>query len=88
VEARDDLVRHLEAEFDQELLAEAVQRVQRRVAEHTWEAFRLLTTEDLSGSEVAQRLSLKVLTVFKAKSKVQKMLQDEIALLEKGEEGE
>jgi RNA polymerase sigma-70 factor (ECF subfamily) len=82
VEAGDDLVHRLNDEFDQELLAEARDRVQQRVEPHTWEAFRLTALEALSGAEVATRLGLKVATVFKAKSKVQKMLQEEIARLE------
>jgi len=86
VQARDDLVKHLQAEFDQELFQEAAARVQQRVEPHTWEAFRLLALEGLAGAEVAQRLGMKVLTVFKARSKVQKMLQAEIAELERGEE--
>jgi RNA polymerase sigma factor (sigma-70 family) len=82
VEARDDLLQHLHAEFDQELLEEAVERVKQRVEPHTWEAFRLTAIERMSGADVAVQLNLKVATVFKAKSKVQKMLQDEIKKLE------
>ncbi|HZV03939.1 MAG TPA: sigma-70 family RNA polymerase sigma factor [Gemmataceae bacterium] len=81
VEARDDLVRRLDEEFDQELLAEAAERVRRRVEPHTWEAFRLTALEGLSGAAAAEQLGMKVATVFKAKSKVQKMLQEEIARL-------
>ena len=81
VEARDDLVRRLDEEFDQELLAEAAERVRRRVEPHTWEAFRLTALEGLSGAAVAEQLGMKVVTVFKAKSKVQKMLQEEVARL-------
>jgi RNA polymerase sigma-70 factor (ECF subfamily) len=33
----------------------------------------------LSGAAAAERLGMKVATVFKAKSKVQKMLQDELS---------
>src|SRR5262249_7662269 len=40
VEARDDLARKLEEEYDQELLEAAKVRVQLRVAPQTWEAFR------------------------------------------------
>jgi RNA polymerase sigma-70 factor (ECF subfamily) len=79
VEARDDLVQRLNAAFDQELLEEASERVPQRVEPHTWEAFRLTAVEGLSGAEVAARLSMKVATVFKARSKVQQMLQEEIA---------
>jgi RNA polymerase sigma factor (sigma-70 family) len=82
VEAGDDLVQRLDKQFDQEMLEEAQARVQQRVEPHTWEAFRLTALEGLSGAEAAERLALKVATVFKAKSKVQRMLQEEIARLE------
>jgi RNA polymerase sigma-70 factor (ECF subfamily) len=79
--ARDDLVRRLDAAFDREVLEEATARVRGRVEAHTWEAFRLTAQEGLSGAEAAGRLGLKVATVFKAKSKVQQMLQEEVARL-------
>ena len=82
VEARDDLVQHLNQEFDQELLEEATTRVRQRVEPHTWEAFRLTALDGLSGAAAAERLGLNVATVFKAKSKVQKMLQEAIRSLE------
>jgi RNA polymerase sigma factor (sigma-70 family) len=82
LEARDDLVQRLSAEFDREVLEEAMERVRARVEAHTWEAFRLTAQEGLSGAAVAERLGMKVATVFKAKSKVQKMLQEEVAQLE------
>ena len=82
VEAGDDLVQRLDEQFDQELLAEAEALVQQRVEPHTWEAFRLTAVEGLSGAEVGARLGMKVATVFKAKSKVQHMLHDEIARLD------
>ena len=85
VQARDDLVQLLEAEFDQELLEEASERVRKRVEPHTWEAFRLTAVEGLPGAEVAARLSMKVATVFKARSKVQQMLQEEVGRAEKPE---
>jgi DNA-directed RNA polymerase specialized sigma24 family protein len=67
---------------DQEQLAQARTQVQQRVEAHTWEAFHLTAVEGLSGAEVAERLGLKLATVFKAKSKVQKMLQAEVARLD------
>ena len=82
VEAGDDLVRRLDEQFDQEVLAEAQARVQQRVEPHTWEAFRLTALEELSGAEAAARLGLKVATVYKAKSKVQQMLQEEVSRLD------
>jgi RNA polymerase sigma-70 factor (ECF subfamily) len=82
VEAGDDLVRRLDEEFDQDVLAEAQARVQQRVEPHTWEAFRLTAVEGLSGAQAATRLGLKVATVYKAKSKVQQMLHEEVARLD------
>ncbi len=81
-EARDDLVRRLEEQFDQELLAEAAARVRLRVEPRTWEAFRLLAVENLSGAEAADRLGMKVATVFVNKSNVQKMLREEVRRLD------
>ena len=83
VEAGDDLVRRLDEQFDQEVLAEAQARVRQRVEPHTWEAFRLTAVEGLSGAEAAARLGLKVATVYKAKSKVQQMLHEEVARLDR-----
>ena len=84
VEAREDLVRRLEEAFDLELLEAAEVRVRLRVAPQTWEAFRLLTLEGLPVADVAARVRLQVAMVYVAKSKVQKMLQEEIGKLERG----
>jgi RNA polymerase sigma factor (sigma-70 family) len=82
VEARDDLMELLNEQFDHELLDVAIVRVRLRVEPHTWEAFRLTAMEGLAGAAVADRLRIKVATVFKAKSKVQRMLREEIRRLE------
>ena len=82
VQARDALVDELDEEFARELLDEAMARVRLRVQAHTWEAFRLLAVEGLSGAEAGARLGMKVATVFVARSKVQKMLQEEVRKLE------
>jgi RNA polymerase sigma-70 factor (ECF subfamily) len=83
--ARDDLAARLEEAFDLERLEMAQARVRQRVEPHTWEAFRLTALEGHSGAEVAAALHMQVGTVFKAKSKVQRMLREEIERLE-GEE--
>ena len=82
LEAQTSLVAHLEAEFDRELLDEALARVQVRVSPQKWEAFRLTALEGLSGAEAAARLAMKVATVFTAKSKVQKLVREEVQRLE------
>ena len=80
--ARDDLVERLQAEFDRELLEEAIARVRLRVAPQTWQAFALTALEGLAGAEAARRIPMQVAQVFVAKRRVQKMLQEEIAKLE------
>src|SRR5262245_57730412 len=84
LEAREDLARKLEEAFDLELLEAAKLRVRLRVAPHTWEAFHLIALEGLPVAEVAARVHLQVAMVYVAKSKVQKMLQEEIGKLEMG----
>ncbi len=81
-EVGEDLVQRLNEEFDQELFQEARKRVHQRVEPRTWEAFQLTAVEGLSGAEAAGRLGMKVLTVYKARSKVQTMLREEVARLE------
>jgi RNA polymerase sigma-70 factor (ECF subfamily) len=83
VEAREDLARRLEEAYDLELLETAKARVRLRVAPHTWEAFRLVALEGLPVAEVAAVVQMQVAMVYVAKSKVQKMLQEEIEKLEK-----
>ena len=81
-EAREDLVKHLEEEFDREILEEAMLHVRLRVAPQTWQAFWLTAFEGQSGAEAAQRIPMQVAQVYVAKRRVQKMLQEEVARLE------
>lgn len=81
--ARDDLIGRLDEQFDRELLAEASVRVRLRVEPRTWQAFQLTAIERLSGAEAAERLAINVATVFRARSKVQRMLREEIRKLER-----
>jgi RNA polymerase sigma factor (sigma-70 family) len=82
LEAREDLLKQLDEEFDRELLEEAMGRVRLRVAPQTWAAFRLTVLEGLSGAEAAERIPMQVAQVFVAKRRVQKMLREEVAKLE------
>jgi RNA polymerase sigma factor (sigma-70 family) len=82
VEARDDLVGHLEAEFDRELLDQAIAEVRARVEERTWDAFRLTALDGRPGKQVADDLHMPITAVYMAKSRVQGMLKDALARLE------
>jgi RNA polymerase sigma-70 factor (ECF subfamily) len=88
VEAREDLVHRLGDEFDREVLEEAQSRVRQRVLPRTWQAFELTALQGRSGAEAAAQLGMKVATVFVARSKVQKMLQEEIHKVEGPEESD
>lgn len=72
----------LDREFEKEILERAMERVQQRVEPRTWEAFRLLALEGVSGQEAAQRLHMDRAAVYVAKNRVSKMLQEETARLE------
>ena len=83
VEAQEDLACRLAEAFDQEVLKEAAARVRLRVEPRTWDAFHLLAVEGRSGAEAAQQLRMKVATVFVARSKVQRMLREEVSRLDR-----
>jgi RNA polymerase sigma-70 factor (ECF subfamily) len=74
----DELAEELDREFLREVYEEAQARVQLRVGRTTWQAFRLLALEGKSGAEAAARLKMKVAAVYVAKSRVQRMLREEV----------
>jgi RNA polymerase sigma factor (sigma-70 family) len=82
LEARNDLADRIEEEFDLELLDMARHAVRERVQPWTWEAYRLMAEEGMSGSEAADRLGMLVANVFVAKGRVLRLLQEEIRSLE------
>ncbi len=82
VEARDDLVGHLQAEFDRELLEQAIAQVRARIEERTWDAFRLTALDGVPGKQAAADLQMPLSAVYMAKSRVQAMLKKALARLE------
>lgn len=82
VEAREDLHRRLQEQYDTELTELAILRVRLRVQPRTWEAFRMTAVEGLRGAEVAKRLQMKVAHVYVAKSEVLKTIREEVQRLE------
>jgi RNA polymerase sigma factor (sigma-70 family) len=83
-EARADLARALEDEFDLELLEKATWIVRSQVEPRTWEAYRLTAEEGLSGIEAATRLGMGAGAVYQAKSAVLRRLHEEVSELEQG----
>ena len=82
LEAGDDLIRHLEEEFQRELMDQAMALVRPRLAQRTWDAFRLTALEGVSGAAVAAQLEMKVARVYVAKSEVKEMIRQQIRKLE------
>lgn len=82
-EAREDLARQLDDEFDLELLSKAMQRVESRVEPDTWKIFLMTTREGKDCPECAAELGLKVAAVYHARSRILKMLQEEVKALDR-----
>jgi RNA polymerase sigma factor (sigma-70 family) len=82
LEARDDLVRRLDQQYDLELLEEASRRVRCRVQPRTWSAYELTAVGGVSGAEAAARLGMSIGSVFMAKANVLRMLREEIQELD------
>jgi RNA polymerase sigma-70 factor (ECF subfamily) len=82
VEAREDLVKVLEEQFDRELLEMAMQIVRLRVAPHNWKAFTLTAIDDVPAPEAARQLDMKVARVYAARSMIQQRIKDECERLE------
>jgi RNA polymerase sigma factor (sigma-70 family) len=80
-EAHSDLEKQLEDGFNHELFEMAMNCVKNRVQPDTWKAFHLTAIEGLSGAAAAAKLQIPVGSVFVAKHRVQKMLQEEVRLL-------
>jgi RNA polymerase sigma factor (sigma-70 family) len=76
--ARDELQEQFSDAFDREILEAAMARVRSRVEPRTWEAFRLTALEGLSGAETAGRVGMGIAAAFKAKSKIQRMLREDV----------
>ncbi|MEM6688999.1 MAG: sigma-70 family RNA polymerase sigma factor [Planctomycetota bacterium] len=80
--ARDDLLTRIEKAFDLELVSEAERRVRERVAPHTWLAFEMIERQNCKVDEIAIATGLKVAMVYVARSKVRKMLKEELEVLD------
>jgi RNA polymerase sigma-70 factor (ECF subfamily) len=82
VEAREDLLKRVEEQFDRELLEMAMQVVRGQVAPHNWRAFCLTALNGRSAAEVARQLDMRVARVYAARSHIQQRLREECRKLE------
>ena len=79
----DELARKMEDEYRRELLDQASEVVRAKVADNTWQAYRLTAVENQPAALVAEQLGVKVSEVYVAKSRVLKQLRDVVAELER-----
>jgi len=82
VAAREGLVHAVETAYDRELVDEALRRVRKRVPVQQWDAFRLTALESKSGADASKALGMLVSTVYSSKSKVQKLVREELSRLD------
>jgi RNA polymerase sigma-70 factor (ECF subfamily) len=80
--AGEDLLDRIVAQYDRELLETASRRARERVEPHTWEAYRLLAYDGLSGQEVADRLGIRLNRAYSARFKVQQLIREEFERLD------
>ncbi len=81
-----ELAAAIEAEAAHELLREAEERVKLRVRPHTWQAYFRAVVEERPAATVAQELKMPVSEVYVAKSRVIKMLREEVRKLNPNDE--
>lgn len=80
--ASDRLFAAVEDAWREELLRTAESLVRPRVEPHNWEAWRLSCREGLAAAEVARRLGLEVADVYVAKSRILRLLREEVRRLD------
>ncbi|MEM9368440.1 MAG: sigma-70 family RNA polymerase sigma factor [Planctomycetota bacterium] len=80
--AQEDFAARVEQAYDLEQLELAKESVRERVADHTWRAYELCEQGMLATDAIARETGLQIAMVYVAKSKVIRMLREELAVLE------
>lgn len=84
-DAWSTLIDEIEAAHQWERLRLASQQVRIRVKPHTWQAYHQTVVEGRTPTDVASSLNLPISEVYVAKSRVMKMLRQEVQSLDPGE---
>ena len=77
----NELIRTLESQHEQEVLALAAARVQSRVRPHTWQAYYQTAVLQRPSNVVANELDMPISEVYVAKSRMIARLKKEVAAL-------
>ncbi len=83
--AQVSLEEEFERLFEQQLLEQAMAKVQMRVHPHTWEAFRLMALEGFRGEKAAEQTGMQLNAVYTARSRVQRLVTAELQRLTESE---
>ncbi len=81
-EASAELEQRITSQYEQELLREAQARVKGRVQTKTWNAYHQTAVHQQSPQSVAKELAMPVSEVYVAKSRVIRMLREEVEQLD------
>jgi len=81
-QAFDQLSQLFQRQYEEELIALAGQRVQQRVEKKNWQAYCLYAVQQQKANAVAEQLQMPVAEVYVAKSRITKLMREEIAKLE------
>jgi RNA polymerase sigma-70 factor (ECF subfamily) len=85
VAASDTLSEALTDAMHRDMLSDAERLVQQRVEPHTWQAY-VAACAGSPSREIAQRMGMSTAAVYKAKSKVIRMIREEISMLLVGDD--
>ncbi len=77
-----ELADEIEAEAEREILREAESRVKVRVKQQTWEAYELTAVQNVAAPDVAAKLDMPIGQVYVAKSRIIRLLRQEVRKLE------
>ena len=80
--ALNELGNLIEKQYESELLLQASENIESRVQPKTWKAYQLAANQQMSAKQIGKELGIPIADVYVAKSRVTKMLREEIKKLE------
>lgn len=84
--SRTELSKRLEEVFDLEMLQEAKLRVKSRIDARRWQAWELTAVQQTPSAEVAERLNMKIASVYSSRFQVQQLISQEVEQLSQGQQ--
>lgn len=82
-DAVDELTDEMESQHQRDLLAAACENVRPRVRPGTWQAWKLTSIDQAPAASAAATLSVSIGTIYVARSRINKMLAEEVTRLQR-----